>query len=122
MRNTAWSPLRDEDGFDGEYVAAYLAEASTLDRQLVCPDCSRPCRTEGGLTFCTGKCGWSTGDPAEATKKNRDPWNRVLPETISLPGDEPKVEILAHGHFETKTGAVIGGVLPKITSPDHSKN
>lgn len=91
VRNGAWSPLHDEDGFDGEYAAAYMAEASALDHQLVCPDCGRPCRTEGGLTFCTGKCGWSTGDPAEATKKNRDPWNRALPQMTAVRDREDEV-------------------------------
>jgi hypothetical protein len=80
VRNRAWSPLHDEDGFDGEYAAAYVAEASTLDHQLACPDCGRPVRSEGGLVFCTGKCGWSTGDPSEAKRVNKDPWNRPMPE------------------------------------------
>lgn len=79
VRNRAWSPLHDEDGFDGEYAAAYMAEASTLDHQLSCPDCGRPVRSEGGVVFCTGKCGWSTGYPGEAVKVNKDPWNRPVP-------------------------------------------
>jgi hypothetical protein len=58
------------------------------------------------------------------TPKNTKKSDLGFPSIVGkcLPGDEPEVEILAHGQFETKSGAVIGGVLAKVTPPDHSKN
>lgn len=60
--------------------------------------------------------------PPKNTKKSSLGFPAIVGKVVDLPGDEPEVEILAHGHFETKSGAVIGGVLAKITPPDHSKN
>lgn len=47
-------------------------EAENTDPVVgVCPDCGRTTRkSEGTLIYCTGKCGWSSGDPTEKPKSS----------------------------------------------------